>query len=240
MPLVRLDKILTDTGLCSRSQAREIVRRGRAAVNGIPCADPAEKFDPEAVSLTVDGEPVDGPGHIYIMLNKPAGVLTATRDPRKPTVVDAMPEEWKRRGLFPVGRLDKDTTGLLLLTDDGVFAHKVISPKSHVSKLYEAVVDGTPCEADFAAFREGILLRDGTQCLPAELIDLGGGRVQVEVFEGKYHQVKRMLGSRQMPVLHLKRLRIGGLWLDSSLAEGEYRRLTPEEIQKIQPDILSK
>ena len=240
MPLVRLDKILTDTGLCSRSQAREIIRRGRAAVNGIPCADPAEKFDPEAVSFTVDGEPVDGPGHIYIMLNKPAGVLTATRDPRKPTVVDAMPEEWKRRGLFPVGRLDKDTTGLLLLTDDGVFAHKVISPKSHVSKLYEAVVDGTPCEADFAAFRGGIVLRDGTQCLPAELTDLGGGRVQVEVFEGKYHQVKRMLGSRQMPVLHLKRLRIGGLRLDSSLAEGEYRRLTPEEIQKIRPDILSK
>lgn len=240
MPLVRLDKILTDTGICSRSQAREIIRRGRAAVNGIPCADPAEKFDPEAVSFTVDGEPVDGPGHIYIMLNKPAGVLTATRDPRKPTVVDAMPEEWKRRGLFPVGRLDKDTTGLLLLTDDGVFAHKVISPKSHVSKLYEAVVDGTPCEADFAAFRGGIVLRDGTQCLPAELTDLGGGRVQVEVFEGKYHQVKRMLGSRQMHVLHLKRLRIGGLRLDSSLAEGEYRRLTPEEIQKIRPDILSK
>ena len=213
MPLVRLDKILTDTGLCSRSQAREIIRRGRAAVNGTPCADPAAKFDPEAVSLTVDGEP---------------------------TVVDAMPEDWKRRGLFPVGRPDKDTTGLLLLTDDGTFAHKVISPKSHVSKLYEAVVDGTPCEADFAAFREGIVLRDGTQCLPAELIDLGGERVQVEVFEGKYHQVKRMLGSRQMSVLQLKRLRIGGLWLDGSLAEGEYRRLTPEEIEKIRPDILSK
>ena len=102
------------------------------------------------------------------------------------------------------------------------------------------MVDGTPCEADFAAFREGIVLRDGTQCLPAELIDLGGGRVQVEVFEGKYHQVKRMLGSRQMSVLQLKRLRIGGLWLDGSLAEGEYRRLTPEEIEKIRPDILSK
>lgn len=240
MPLVRLDKILTDTGLCSRSQAREIVRRGRAAVNGVPCADPAAKFDPETVTLTVDGEPLDGPGHIYIMLNKPSGVLTATRDPRKPTVVDAMPEDWKRRGLFPVGRLDKDTTGLLLLTDDGTFAHKVISPKSHVSKLYEAEVDGTPCASDFTAFREGIVLKDGTQCLPAELIDLGGGRVQVEVFEGKYHQVKRMLGSRQLPVKKLKRLRIGGLWLDASLGEGEYRRLSEEEIEKIRPGILSK
>ena len=240
MPLVRLDKILTDTGLCSRSQAREIIRRGRAAVNGVPCADPAAKFDPEQAFLTVDGKPLDDPGHIYIMLNKPSGVLTATRDPRKPTVVDVMPEDWKRRGLFPVGRLDKDTTGLLLLTDDGTFAHKVISPKSHVSKLYEATVDGTPQPEDLAAFREGIVLRDGTKCLPAELIDLGGGRVQVEVFEGKYHQVKRMLGSRRLPVLSLRRLRIGGLWLDDSLSEGEYRRLTPEEIEKIQPGILSK
>ena len=109
-----------------------------------------------------------------------------------------------------------------------------------MSKLYEAVVDGTPCKADFAAFRGGIELRDGTKCLPAELVDLGGGRVQVEVFEGKYHQVKRMLGSRQMPVMQLKRLRIGGLWLDASLAEGEYRRLTHEEIEMIQPGILSK
>lgn len=240
MPLVRLDKLLTDTGLCSRSQAREIIRRGRAAVNGTPCADPAAKFDPASASITVDGEPIDGAGHIYIMLHKPGGVLTATRDPRKPTVVDTMPEDWKRRGLFPVGRLDKDTTGLLLLTDDGTFAHKVISPKSHVSKLYEAVVDGVPQQEDFAAFRDGLVLRDGTCCLPAELIDLGGGRVQVEVFEGKYHQVKRMLASRRMPVLALKRLRIGGLWLDETLAEGEYRRLSIEEIEKIRPGILSK
>lgn len=240
MSLVRFDKILTDTGLCSRSHAREIIRRGRAAVNGVPCSDPAAKFDPETAVITVDGEPLDEPGHIYIMLHKTSGVLTATRDPRKPTVVDAMPEDWKRRGLFPVGRLDKDTTGLLLLTDDGTFAHKVISPKSHVSKLYEAVVDGTPTPEDFIAFREGIVLKDGTQCLPAELIDLGGGRVQVEVFEGKYHQVKRMLGSRRLPMVALKRLRIGGLWLDESLKEGEYRRLSAAEIEKIRPDILSK
>ena len=240
MPLVRLDKILTDTGLCSRSQAREIIRRGRAAVNGVPVADPAAKYDPSLISLTVDGESTDGPGHIYIMLHKKAGLLTATRDPRKPTVIDAMPEDWKRRGLFPVGRLDKDTTGLLILTDDGTFAHRVISPKYHVSKLYEATVDGTPTEADFEAFRNGIVLRDGTQCLPAELVNLGGGRVQVEVFEGKYHQVKRMLASRGMPVLTLKRLRIGGLCLDESLAEGEYRRLSTAEIEQLCPGILSK
>ena len=240
--MMRLDKYLAERTGMTRSESRKAITKGRVMVAGKICRKADTQLDETAAQIALDGAPLAGEykKYVYIMLNKPAGVLTATRDPRKPTVVDAMPEDWKRRGLFPVGRLDKDTTGLLLLTDDGTFAHKVISPKSHVSKLYEAVVDGTPCEADFAAFREGIVLRDGTQCLPAELIDLGGGRVQVEVFEGKYHQVKRMLGSRQMSVLQLKRLRIGGLWLDGSLAEGEYRRLTPEEIEKIRPDILSK
>ena len=240
MPLMRLDKLLSECTVLSRSQLRQIIKNGSVSVDGAAVTSPEHKVDSDTARVELNGKQVSYERFCYYMLNKPAGVLTATRDPRKPTVVDAMPEDWKRRGLFPVGRLDKDTTGLLLLTDDGTFAHKVISPKSHVSKLYEAVVDGTPCEADFAAFREGIVLRDGTQCLPAELIDLGGGRVQVEVFEGKYHQVKRMLGSRQMSVLQLKRLRIGGLWLDGSLAEGEYRRLTPEEIEKIRPDSLSK
>ena len=240
--MMRLDKYLAERTGMTRSESRKAITKGRVMVAGKICRKADTQLDETAAQIALDGAPLAGEykKYVYIMLNKPAGVLTATRDPRKPTVVDALPEDWKRRGLFPVGRLDKDTTGLLLLTDDGTFAHKVISPKSHVSKLYEAVVDGTPCEADFAAFREGIVLRDGTQCLPAELIDLGGGRVQVEVFEGKYHQVKRMLGSRQMSVLQLKRLRIGGLWLDGSLAEGEYRRLTPEEIEKIRPDILSK
>ena len=240
--MMRLDKYLAERTGMTRSESRKAITKGRVMVAGRVCRKADTQLDETAAQIALDGAPLAGEykKYVYIMLNKPAGVLTATRDPRKPTVVDALPEDWKRRGLFPVGRLDKDTTGLLLLTDDGTFAHKVISPKSHVSKLYEAVVDGTPCEADFAAFREGIVLRDGTQCLPAELIDLGGGRVQVEVFEGKYHQVKRMLGSRQMSVLQLKRLRIGGLWLDGSLAEGEYRRLTPEEIEKIRPDILSK
>ena len=240
MPLVRLDKLITDTGLCSRSQARELIRRGRAAVDGAAVTDPAAKFDPQSIVLSVDGKPLSGTEHVYVMLHKSAGVLTAARDPRKPTVLDNMPAEWKRRGLFPVGRLDKDTTGLLLLTDDGAFAHRVISPKSHVSKLYEAQVDGIPTAEDIAAFREGIVLKDGTRCLPAELQDLGGGLVRVEVFEGKYHQIKRMLGSRQLPVRALRRLRIGGLWLDETLSPGEYRLLTGEELQQIGDDLLSK
>lgn len=240
MPLVRLDKYLAQAGACSRSQARDRIRAGRVALAGSPVTDPAVKIDPAVSPVTVDGMPLEGGGHLYVMLHKPAGVLTAARDARKPTVLDPLPEAWKRRGLFPVGRLDKDTTGLLLLTDDGDFAHRVISPKSHVPKLYEARVEGTPAPADTEAFRAGIVLKDGTRCLPAELVDLGGSVVRVEVFEGKYHQVKRMLAARGLPVLTLRRLRIGGLWLDERLAPGEYRLLTPEELAAADPGMLSK
>lgn len=234
MPLVRLDKLISDTGECSRSQARDRIRAGRVAVDGRPETDPGLRIDPDGAVITLDGEAIAGREHLYVMLHKPAGVLTATRDHRKPTVLDDMPEAWKRRGLFPVGRLDKDTTGLLILTDDGAFAHRVISPKSRVPKLYEAVVDGVPTREDAEAFRDGVELRDGTKCLPAVLEDLGGGMVRVEVYEGKYHQVKRMLGSRQLPVKELRRLRIGALWLDPTLAPGEYRRMTAEETERVE------
>lgn len=240
MPLVRLDKLLSDTGECSRSQARERIRAGRVTVDGRAVTDPGTRIDPDVSRVALDGAETGDRGHLYIMLHKPAGLLTATRDPRKPTVLDAMPEPWKRRGLFPVGRLDKDTTGLLLLTDDGAFAHRVISPKSRITKLYEAVVEGVPGPEDIEAFRQGIELKDGTRCLPAALEDLGGGVVRVEVFEGKYHQVKRMLGSRRLPVKELRRLRIGGLWLDPTLAPGEYRRLTAEELSLLGEGLLSK
>ena len=240
MPLVRLDKLLSDTGECSRSQARERIRAGRVTVDGRAVTDPGTRIDPDVSRVALDGAETGDRGHLYIMLHKPAGLLTATRDPRKPTVLDAMPEPWKRRGLFPVGHLDKDTTGLLLLTDDGAFAHRVISPKSRIPKLYEAVVEGVPGPEDIEAFRQGIELKDGTRCLPAALEDLGGGVVRVEVFEGKYHQVKRMLGSRRLPVKELRRLRIGGLWLDPTLAPGEYRRLTAEELSLLGEGLLSK
>ena len=240
MPLVRLDKFITDTGACSRSQARERIRRGGVRIDGEVVADPARKIDPATDVVTMDGALLGREEHIYIMLHKAAGLLTATRDPHKPTVLDAMPAEWKRRGLFPVGRLDKDTTGLLLLTDDGPFAHRVISPKSHVSKLYRARVDGLPTPSDVEAFAAGIELKDGTQCLPARLEDLGGGMVRVEIYEGKYHQIKRMLASRGLPVLELHRERVGDLWLDPALAPGEYRLLMRAEIERIAPGILSK
>ncbi len=240
MPLKRLDKYITDTGLCSRSQAREWIRRGRVKLNGQTERDPGMRFDPEKTAVTLDDGAIGSPEHLYVMLNKSAGVLTAARDLRKPTVLDAMPPEWKRRGLFPVGRLDKDTTGLLILTDDGDFAHRVISPKSNIMKLYEAVVEGVPGPEDVAAFREGIVLKDGTQCLPAQLELLGDGVVRVEICEGKYHQIKRMLGSRHLPVKALRRLRIGSLYLDPTLESGEYRLMTPEELESVCPGYMSK
>ena len=240
MPAVRLDKFITDTGACSRSQARERIRRGGVLLNGAVVTDPALRIDPLSAEVVMDGQRLGREEHIYVMLHKPAGVLTATRDAHKSTVLDVMPETWKQRGLFPVGRLDKDTTGLLLLTDDGEFAHRVISPKSHVSKIYFARVDGTPTEADAAAFAEGIELKDGTKCLPARLELLGGDKVRVEIYEGKYHQIKRMLGSRRLPVRELHRESIGGLVLDAALAPGEYRLLTAPELERIAPGILSK
>ena len=229
MSLTRLDKILTDTGRCSRSKAKELIRAGSVRVNGAAVTDAAAKFDAAAVTVTVDGETIEAPGHLYVMLHKPEGLLSASEDKHKPTVLDLMPPAWKKRGLFCVGRLDKDTTGLLLLTDDGEYAHKVISPKSNVTKLYEAEVEGSATEEDVRAFREGLTLKDGLRCMSAELRILAPGRVQVVVMEGKYHQVKRMLASRGLPVRSLKRLRIGSLALDESLQAGEYRLLSEEE-----------
>lgn len=229
MSLTRLDKILTDTGRCSRSRAKELIRAGSVRVNGVAVTDAAAKFDAAAVTVTVDGETLDAPGHLYVMLHKPEGLLSASEDKHKPTVLDLMPPEWKKRGLFCVGRLDKDTTGLLLLTDDGEYAHRVISPRSNVTKLYEAEVEGKASEEDVRAFREGLTLKDGLRCMSAELRILEPGRVQVVVMEGKYHQVKRMLASRGLPVKTLKRLRIGSLYLDESLQAGEYRLLSEEE-----------
>lgn len=233
MPLLRLDKILCDTGRCSRSQAKEFIRAGQALVNGAAVRDPAAKFDPETVSVSLAGETVEKPDHLYVMLHKPAGLLSASRDTRKPTVLDLMPPAWRKRGLFCVGRLDKDTTGLLLLSDDGDFAHRVISPKSEIVKLYEAEVEGTAGEEDVRAFREGIVLKDGLRCLPAVLRPMRPGLVQVEVMEGKYHQVKRMLASRGKPVLALRRLAVGGLSLDSALSPGGFRELTETDLCRV-------
>lgn len=228
----RLDKILSDAGVAGRRELKDLIRGGRVHVDGVAVTKPDAKFDEAAVTITVDGVAVSTEAFVYYMLYKPAGVVTATEDREQETVLDLLPPELRRREVFPVGRLDKDTTGLLILTNDGDYAHKVISPKSHVDKRYRALTDGVPNEEDASAFAEGIVLRDGTECLPAQLEVTGTQVCYVTLREGKYHQVKRMLASRGKPVLELHRCSVGRLELDPMLRPGEFRPMTAEEVQK--------
>ncbi len=226
----RLDKLLSSTGRWSRKEVKELVRQGRVLVDGVLVLRPEEKVEPSVAALTVDGQTVDCAPFVYVMLHKPAGLLSATEDSRQPTVLDVLPPELKKRGLFPVGRLDKDTTGLLLLTDDGDLAHRLLSPGKHVDKVYRAEVDGKIDEDDVQALAAGMVLADGLRCLPAGLEPLGdGSQCRVTLQEGKYHQVKRMLAARGKPVLALHRLSMGPLVLDEGLKAGNWRFLTARE-----------
>jgi len=230
MAKVRLDKLLADTGAATRSEARNFIRAGRVSANGVICRQPEMKVD-DTAELCLDGERIGGGSARCLMLHKPAGVLSATEDASQKTVLDLLPEKIRRQGYFPVGRLDKDTTGLLLLSTDGDLAHRIISPKKQVEKEYLAQVDGVLTEVDVKAFAEGIVFADGTRCLPAELKPLEGGTAaRVVLTEGKYHQVKRMLASRGAPVTALHRERIGALWLDENLEPGAFREMSEDEI----------
>ena len=222
--MTRLDKLLTQSGLYSRSEARELIRSGRVSVDGETLRRPEVKAAEDA-AVFVDGEEVNCSLCRYFMLNKPAGVLSATDDRSQPTVLDLLPREIRALGLFPVGRLDKDTTGLLLLTNDGGFAHRVISPKHGVVKTYLAVTASPVDAEDVRAFREGITLADGTRCLSAVPEPLDGCRCRVLVSEGKYHQVKRMLAACGKPCTALERTAVGALELDPELPRGGWREL---------------
>ena len=230
MSLIRLDKYLSDLGLGSRRELKELIRSGRVTVNGAAARKAEDKIDTDSALVCLDGTVLRYKSHHYYMMDKPEGVITATEDGRQKTVLDLLPPELRRLGLFPVGRLDKDTSGLLILTDDGDFSHRVTSPKGEVSKCYLAEVDGIPDEEDAAAFREGLTLADGTKCLPACLELCGGKLCRVTVREGKYHQVKRMLASRGKPVTKLRRLSIGSLMIDESLGPGGFRELSDNEL----------
>ena len=226
----RLDKLLAGTGKWSRREVKALVRQGLVRVDGRLAASAEDKLDPAAAIITVAGETISLCRFTYVMLHKPAGVLTATEDRKQPTVLDLLPPELRRIGLAPVGRLDKDTEGLLLLTNDGELAHRLLSPKYHVEKRYFARVDGELSAADAEAFARGMTLGDGLECLPAGLEVLPDRVCIVTLREGKFHQVKRMLAARGAPVLYLKRLSMGPLTLDDSLAAGAYRLLRTEEI----------
>lgn len=224
----RVDKLLSNTGRWSRKEVRNLVKAGRVRVGGVVIRDAAEKV-PDNTTLLVDGEAVLAESKVYLMMHKPSGVISSTEDPREKTVLDLLPESFRKQDLFPVGRLDKDTEGLLLLTNDGPLAHHLLSPRHHVEKTYFAQVEGILEREDVDAFQEGIQLRDGTRCQSAKLELLSANTAFVTLQEGKYHQVKRMLASRGKPVQYLKRVSMGKLCLDETLAPGAFRPLTSEE-----------
>lgn len=234
MERLRLDKIIAASGKYSRREVKLLIRQGRVLVDGVPARSPEDKVDPESAEIAVNGEALPYRRYTWLMLHKPAGVLSATEDGRGTTVLDLLPQELQRRNLFPVGRLDKDTEGLLLLTNEGVLAHDLLSPRRHVDKVYYARTAGQLREEDRQAFAAGMTLGDGLKCLPAELeilsAGLEGSEALVTLREGKFHQVKRMLAARGTPVLYLKRIRMGNLTLDPALAPGEYRYLTEKEL----------
>ncbi len=226
----RLDRFLSEAGVASRRELREIVHAGRVMVNGVVVRQPEQRINEVLDTICFDGRRIGAKKRTVLLLNKPMGYVTSTDDPRDRTVMELLAPQY--RALFPVGRLDKETEGLLLFTDDGELAHRLISPKSSIEKTYYAEHEGTADAGDVAAFAEGLTLRDGTRCLPAVLEPLGEGKSLVRVREGKYHQVRRMLASRQMPVCFLRRIAEGGLTLDG-LPLGKYREVTEEEISGI-------
>ena len=229
----RLDKFLTNAGVATRSQVKVILKTGRVRVDGAAVKDGSVKIDPSNQIVTLDGEPIGGKRRMVLMLNKPAGFVTSTEDPRDRTVMELLPREYANQELKPVGRLDKATEGLLLFTNDGDLLHRLISPKKEVPKIYYAKHEGTAGPEDVAAFAAGLTLRDGTVCLSAKLEPLGPGESLVTVCEGKYHQVRRMMASRGMTVLYLERRSEGGLEL-GTLERGKTRELTGSELQKLE------
>ncbi|KPV43679.1 pseudouridine synthase [Alicyclobacillus ferrooxydans] len=232
---MRLDRLLGNMGLGTRKDIKEMARQGRVFVNGTPVRDTSIHVTPSTDLVEVDGERVVYREHIYLMMNKPAGLVSATEDAREETVVSLLEPEDQAFNPFPVGRLDKDTEGLLILTNDGQLTHELLSPKRHVPKTYYAKVLGEVNDSDVEAFSEGVTLDDGYECLPGELTilqrDEPYSQIELTIFEGKFHQVKRMFEAVGKKVIYLQRIRMGALELDNDLPTGTYRELTDEELQ---------
>ena len=228
----RLDKFVSTQGALTRSAATSQIRRGNVTVNGTVLRDPSAKVNPETDVVTLGGNPLAFAEHMYLIMNKPAGILCVSRDPNAETVLDLVPQSLRRAGMFPAGRLDKDTTGLVILTDDGDFGHRLTSPKHLVEKVYYARVDAPVFDGVIKAFEKGTHLPDGTPCAPAKLRVIEDGAeplCEVTVTEGKYHQIKRMFGTHDLGVNALHRHSIGALTLPDDLAEGEVRVLSDSE-----------
>ncbi len=234
---MRLDKFLADCGLGARSELKKQIRKGLVRVTGMENLRPETQIDPETAEVFVNGVPVVYREFIYLMLNKPQGYLSATRDGKLPTVLDLVPEEYRHFEPFPVGRLDIDTEGLCLLTNNGQLAHRLLSPTHHIPKTYFAKISGKVTEKDVIAFQKGVLLDDGYKTMPAELSILTSQEeslIEVTICEGKFHQVKRMFQAIGKEVLYLKRIRMNHLPLDPDLALGEIRELTPDECEQLE------
>lgn len=240
---MRLDKILANSGFGSRKEVKQLLKKEHVTVDGKVVKNPAMHVDPMSQEIFVLGEKLDYKEFIYLMLNKPKGVISATEDLREKTVIDLLSPIDRHYQPFPVGRLDKDTVGLLLLTNDGHLAHQLLSPKKHVPKTYYAKIDGVVTEEDILAFKEGVVLDDGTVTKPGELTILKSGdtsEIELTIYEGKFHQVKRMFEAVNKKVIFLKRLSMGNITLDSNLKYGEYRELTEEEIKSIREYVNKK
>ncbi|NMP38307.1 MAG: rRNA pseudouridine synthase [Clostridiales bacterium] len=239
MPLERIDKIIASQGELSRSDAKKLLSDGAVAVNGKQVRDCSFKADIDADIVCIHGKPLRSGKYIYIMLNKPTGVVSASRSSGKgeKTVVELVPRSMKRSGLFPAGRLDSDSTGFVLITDDGEFAHRILSPSNHVEKTYEVTLSHqADIERYTEAFSKGLVLSDGTRLLSADVRMLSDGErpvLEVVLREGRYHQIKRMFAALGNHVEALRRTKIGGLELDAALPEGECRELTAEEVSEI-------
>lgn len=232
----RLDKLIANSTTLSRKEVHRLIKSGSVRVNGIITKDRGLCINEKEAEVKINDEVLPLEKYIYIMLNKPPGVVSAARDKNAKTVIDLVPEELKRKNLFPAGRLDKDTTGFILITDDGDFAHKILSPKNHVEKTYEARLAAPITQEKLDLISNGILLKDGTLCLPAKLQILENGQnplIEIKICEGKYHQIKRMFAAADNHVEQLRRAAIGSLSLDEGLAPGECRLLCEEEINLI-------
>ena len=233
----RLDKTISSQGLWSRKDAKTLIRKGLVCINGSVVKSADAYVDWDSDTVTVEGEPLSLQQHVYLMLNKPKGVVSATEDKEQTTVVDLVPDALMRKGLFPAGRLDKDTTGLLILTDDGDFAHEILSPKKHVQKVYLAKVNGSITDEIIESFRTGVNVHNEYTTLPSKLTVVSreedGDWGKVILREGMYHQIKRMFGALDNKIIYLERITFGPLTLDGSLKRGEWRYLTEDEIKEL-------
>ena len=231
--MMRLDKFLCETGFGTRSQVKEMLKKGQVTVNGVAAKKPEQKIDEHKDQITCQGKTASYEKYVYYMLHKPAGVVSATEDKREKTVLDLLKSEDRRDGIFPVGRLDKDTEGFLLLTDDGDLAHRLLSPRKHVDKTYYAKIAGSVTEAHIERFREGLDIGDEKKTLPAMLEVLASepetSEIWITIHEGRFHQVKRMFEAVGCKVTYLKRLSMGAVALDETLAPGDYRPLNEKE-----------